>query len=474
MTVTIGPAGRSYTLPVNSFTNAASGTVISPSDANASHIDLATGINTALAYAQIDGQRRRMGVQAYTATPPGSPADGQVWLVATGGAGVFAGKDKKFAAFLSASWFFFDPLAGDEAVVVASRQSLIYDASGTWQPGNALAGANADITALSGLTTPLSVAQGGTAGNTAATARSGIGAAALGANSDITSLSNLSTPLSVAQGGTGANSVAATTAALGVNAVNLIINGAFQINQRNYVSAAAISAAAFGHDRWKAGAGGCTYTFSQLASTTIITITAGTLTQVIEGNNIAGGVYTLSWSGTATARVYQGSPTGSYVASPLTTASLTADTNTIVEFSTGGSSTLGNVQFQAGSVASPFVRRPFAIEETLCLRYFEKSYGRASAPGSAPGAGNGTFLTGVSGNLLAQNVTFRAAKRAVPTVIIYDNAGASNKISWYNGSIWQNGGTISVQFSFENDLYIQATASPMIFISFDYTASSEL
>ncbi len=50
---------------------------------------------------------------------------------------------------------------------------------------------------------PLSVAQGGTGGTTAASARSGIGAAASGANGDITSLSGLSTPLSTAQGGTG-------------------------------------------------------------------------------------------------------------------------------------------------------------------------------------------------------------------------------------------------------------------------------
>jgi hypothetical protein len=53
------------------------------------------------------------------------------------------------------------------------------------------------------LSSPLSVAQGGTNASTAAGARTSLGAAASGANSDITSLTGLTTALSVAQGGTG-------------------------------------------------------------------------------------------------------------------------------------------------------------------------------------------------------------------------------------------------------------------------------
>jgi hypothetical protein len=71
--------------------------------------------------------------------------------------------------------------------------------------GKASSGANSDITSLSGLTTPLSIAQGGTSANSAATARTALGAAASGAlgssgitgaaasgaNNDITSLTAL-------------------------------------------------------------------------------------------------------------------------------------------------------------------------------------------------------------------------------------------------------------------------------------------
>jgi hypothetical protein len=70
--------------------------------------------------------------------------------------------------------------------------------------GIAHSGANSDITSLSGLTTPLSVGQGGTGASTAASARSVLGAAARGANSDITSLTGLTgaiqTPSTISAG----------------------------------------------------------------------------------------------------------------------------------------------------------------------------------------------------------------------------------------------------------------------------------
>ena len=72
----------------------------------------------------------------------------------------------------------------------------------------AKSGANSDITALNGLTTPLTVPQGGTGATSAINARANLYAAQLGANSDITSLSGLTTALSIPQGGTGATSAA--------------------------------------------------------------------------------------------------------------------------------------------------------------------------------------------------------------------------------------------------------------------------
>jgi hypothetical protein len=84
--------------------------------------------------------------------------------------------------------------------------------------GAAAAGANSDITAITGLTTALTVAQGGTGATTASGARSNLSAAASGANSDITALLN----------STGIQIGSPTGGALGagtLNATGLFING---------------------------------------------------------------------------------------------------------------------------------------------------------------------------------------------------------------------------------------------------------
>ena len=149
-----------------------------------------------------------------------------------------------------------------------------------------------------------------------------------------------------------------------------IINGGFTVNQRVYVSNATLSAGSYGHDRWKAGASGGDYTFTQLPSSTQITIKTGkSLIQVVEDKNVVGGTYTLSWEGTAQARfgINSATPSGSYASSPITITTQTAGTVMSVEFNEG---TLGKVQLNSGSIALPFMPKSYEEELRACQRYF--------------------------------------------------------------------------------------------------------
>ena len=150
--------------------------------------------------------------------------------------------------------------------------------------------------------------------------------------------------------------------AIGVK--NVIINGNFQINQRGVSGTVTLAAGAYGHDRFKAGASGCTYTFATSNNVTTLTISAGSLIQVVEGLNLYTDTYTLSWTGTAQGKIGAGSYAGSGV-----TGSVTGGTNLNIEFNTG---TLSLVQLEAGSVASPFERRDYGRELIMCQRYYQR------------------------------------------------------------------------------------------------------
>jgi hypothetical protein len=94
----------------------------------------------------------------------------------------------------------------------------------------AMSGANSDITSLTGLTTPLSIAQGGTNAINAGAALTSLGAAAKGANSDITSMTGLTTPLAANYGGTGvANDVKETLTFTGDDTVNFTTTAATSV-----------------------------------------------------------------------------------------------------------------------------------------------------------------------------------------------------------------------------------------------------
>lgn len=162
---------------------------------------------------------------------------------------------------------------------------------------------------------------------------------------------------------------------------NKITNGAFSINQRGLSGTVTLSAGQYGHDFWKAGASGCTYTFTTVNGLTTITILAGSLVQVVRGTNLDSGTHVLSWIGTAQGKI----GAGAYAASGIA-GSVTGGANLAVEFGVG---TLTKVQFEPGTIPTVFERIPNELTLALCKPRGQIVFGGFGGPSVAGGNGSG-------------------------------------------------------------------------------------
>ena len=230
------------------------------------------------------------------------------------------------------------------------------------------------------------------------------------------------------------NGSALTGIASGRTANNKIINGDFGVNQRAVSGTVTLAGGVYGHDRWKAGSGGATYTFATSANVTTITITAGTLQQVIEGNNLQSGTHTLSWTGTAQGKI----DSGSFAATGVT-GTATGGTNLTVEFNTG---TVTKVQLEAGSTASAFEYLQLQQQYANCQRYYQtlmdcnQSYVNA---GMHVG-GRCQFNTEMRANPTITSVTLESAnvnnsyvyhRQSSNSFGYYHSASAAGNYYWY-------------------------------------------
>ena len=234
---------------------------------------------------------------------------------------------------------------------------------------------------------------------------------------------------------------------VGIGTKNAIINGGFGINQRVVSGTVTLAAGVYGHDRWKAGASGCTYTFATVENVTTLTISAGSLIQVIEGLNLQSGTYTLSWTGTAQGKI----GAGSYGASGITGTAV-GGTNLNIEFGTG---TVSLVQLEKGSTATPFEFRSYGQELALCQRYGEKGvYWQAEADLAS---------TGVA---LSSRAYYKVTKRATPTLSNFTLIASSN----FNAASLLNtlGDANGVS------IYGNPTAAGHTFVYYTFDAFSEL
>jgi hypothetical protein len=130
------------------------------------------------------------------------------------------------------------------------------------------------------------------------------------------------------------------------------------------------------------------------------------------------------------------------------------------------------VQLEVGSVATPFERRPYGTELSLCQRYFEKTYAVGTAPATV--TDNGMQVENVDDGLIQRaSIRYKVTKRDnSQTVTIYNNAtGATASVRTNSGNNYAVGGAFGIG---ESGCFIDYTPAAGEFASFHWTVSSEL
>lgn len=180
---------------------------------------------------------------------------------------------------------------------------------------------------------------------------------------------------------------------------NLLVNGNFAVNQRGYVSGTNTTVAyQYTLDMWRVVTGGQNVTFTNLGGGTAnfanqVTAPAGGLEQVVPGESIQGGTYTLNWVGAGIATVNGVAVTKSV------SFTLTAGTNAIVRFV----GVVSYAQLEPGSAATTFEYLPYEVNLQRCERFYE--IGEAVTNGNAN-----------AGQSVSHRIHFRARKYKTPTI----------------------------------------------------------
>ena len=140
---------------------------------------------------------------------------------------------------------------------------------------------------------------------------------------------------------------------------------------------------------------------------------------------------------------------------------------------------LTGLQMEVGSQATPFEHRSFGEELQLCQRYYEISYSYGTSEGANTSAGlitTDTMGGDTTTAYLTHQLEYRVAKRSAPTLVFYDQAEATGKVSSHvTGVSVANGQTIAVEHAGDKSVSMnRASGDAANGFRFHYSATSEL
>lgn len=340
-------------------------------------------------FAQLDQLVQAGAVDKDLSAPPGSPANGALYIVASSPTGAWSGKADQLAFWLTSvnAWSFVVPKEG--FLVHVNDEDKFYKYSGSsWE----------------------------------ALSTSGVASVVAGPGISVNNTDPANPVISATgSGGSGIGQ-------------NMLVNSDFSVNQRGFAGGS-LTAGSYGHDRWGAYNGGANYS----VSSGTVTLTSGTICQVVESAAAGGQAVTVSVedpSGTIT--VVLGNGTGSSsVTGTITSGSgrrgvtLTvpsAVTGDLKVRLSGSSVTFKRPKAEIGSSATTWVAPLFGDNARNCFRYY---YSFGSSDGT-----NAKFMTGgSSNNSLTMKVDTPVRMRVAPALtsnIIYSSytAGPISSTQW--------------------------------------------
>lgn len=352
--------------------------------------------------------------------PPVSNTEGDRYIVASTASGSWLGKEGYIAVWQSGAWAFHQPQIGWICWISDENSALGWDGL-TWNAiatianPTALVGVNATADLANRLSVSSSASLFSHAGtdhrvkvnkNTTADVASFIFQDAFSGRAEIGLIADNDFQFKVSPDGiawknamqidqnTGEVSFPFTSFG-GGNAGNMLINGHMVINQRGFAGGA-LTAGAYGFDRWKADSGGCNLSVSG----DTITLTSGTILQIIEAPLLAGEQVVLSVeeltsgdldidiegiTGTITA--------GAGRKGVVITVPLGSTGNITVKLTPAtGAITFNRIKLETGTAASAWVQPNAGLELILCQRY---ALALASSGTKATGFGYPTTSTSI-------------------------------------------------------------------------------
>lgn len=424
------------------------------------------------------------------AAAPGSPEEGDRYLVGEGAVGSFAGHEGEVALFDAGIWRFLQPRTGWRVHVEAEGAVLVFDGAAWTDLGHfirdlrdvgrlGIGTAPDDLNRLSAklnaaLFSALYASEAGTGDLRFVLNKEGpddvlsqLYQSGYGGRAETGLIGSDDFRIRVSPDGsvwhdamridrnTGIVSFPGGLAGnVGASGVNLLINSTLAVNQRSFAGGA-LSAGIFGYDRWKGGTGGCSVSRASDGTITLV----GLLEQIVEASRaltltgaatLAGATLTLSVEDlTAPLQVNIGTRSATIEAgagrrSATVTLGTSETGNVSVRLQSSGAVSFKRIKLEVGAQATPWVGERLEVEEFSCRRYYQRV-----AVGTGTPAMLGALGYRAAGNAIEIPCTILTPMRAGPVLLGSGFSWASaspvgNQIGFYDIA---NGGWVSLSGS---------------------------